>query len=539
MIKVLIIDDEILIRTGIKTSIDWESMDMVVVGEASNGREGLEKALSLEPNIVVADVRMPVMDGLEFSRRLKEKMPHVRIIIISGFDDFKYAREALSLGVNEYLLKPIGADKLIKIIVKQRDEILRELDTLRKDARLKNIFKENLPFLQARFVNSLVKGEITDPTDIAEKSKELNVNLSGEEYQVAIIDIDDFFLITENLSDREKEQFKLSIKNIAEEILSPYTDSVVCFSEFDYLQSVINVGNANRQELQELYGEIQDCVKKHQRLTVTIGISNICKSVREIPQAYNEALFALRSKAFKGKGKIISINDVDRAHTLSPIIYPSADEKEIISCLKTMEAEKLDRVLEKIYLNFTNTKTSFEEVTNICLRLIAVSASHLEEIGVDYGKYSGKQFDPYGEIDKYETLEDIKGWLKNVFNSFIDAMQKSKKENYKGIVKVAMHYVNDHYNEDIGVEQMAAITYVTPNYFSRVFKKETGKSFTEWLNMVRLDKARVLLMDLKLRVYEVAEKVGYNDYKVFTHNFKKYFGCTPKEFRENSLKNQS
>lgn len=181
MIKVPIIDDEIVIRTGIKTSIDWESLGMVIVGEASNGKEGLEKALNLEPHIVLADVRMPIMDGLELSRILKEKRPGIRIVIISGYNDFIYAREALHLGVNEYLLKPIGADELIKIMVKQRDEILKELDALDKDKYLKRIFNENLPFLQSRFINALVKGEYKEMSCIIEKSRELGIDLSGGE----------------------------------------------------------------------------------------------------------------------------------------------------------------------------------------------------------------------------------------------------------------------------------------------------------------------------------------------------------------------
>jgi two-component system, response regulator YesN len=535
MFKILIVDDEFIIRTGIRTSIDWESIGMMIVGEASNGKEAYEKVMSLKPDIVITDIRMPGMDGLEFTKLLKESMPKVRIVIISGYNDFKYAREALRMGVNEYLLKPIGADELIKIMLKQCEEIVRELEVIDRDTRLKSLFRENLLLIQTRFVNLVVKGERNDLQSIIEKSRELNVDLSGEEYQVVIIDIDDFFLLTENLSDREKEQFKILIKDISEEILRPSTNSMVCFSEFDYLLAIINVKASNKHNLHKIYEEIQYSVKEQQRLTVTMGVSNIYTSILDIPKAHNEALFALRNKVFKGKAKIISINDVDKTNITPQIIYPSSDEKEIINYLKIMEAEKLNEVLEKLYTNLIYTKASFDEIKNICLRLITIAVSQLDEIGVDFRKYNSKQFDPYVEIEKYETVEDIKSWMKSVFQAFIESMMNNKNEKYKGIVKVAMQYMNEHYREDIGVDYISAITYVTPNYFSRVFKKETGKSFTEYLNMLRIEKAKLLLKDLKLRVYEVSEEVGYNDYKIFTLNFKKYIGSTPKEYRENIL----
>ncbi|EPR13757.1 response regulator [Ruminiclostridium papyrosolvens] len=535
MIKILIVDDEAVIRKGIITSIDWESMGMTVVGEASNGREGFEKALELKPDIVITDVRMPVVDGLELTKMLRENMPDVRVVIISGYDEFKYAREALRMGVNEYLLKPIGAGELVKIVLKQCDEIIRKNNEVSQDIRIKNIFRENLSFMQTRFITSILNAESVNVPDITEKSKELNVDLSGKEFQLIIIDIDDFFLITENMTSSEKELIKNRIKNSAEEILNPSTKSIVCHSEADYLFSVINVKDSNRYDLFNLYKEIRYTVKKQYGVTLTIGVSNVYKAVSELPRAYDEVLYILKNKVFVGKDRIITILDVEKLGAVSQVIYSSSDEKEVIGYLKTMDTDKLSIVLERMYSNFIKTKADYSEVKNICLRIITIAESQLDELGVDYRNYGDRQFGGYADIEKYETLEDIKLWMKNIFQGYIEAMQKGKNEKFKGIVKVAIQYMNDHYAENIGVEDIAAITYVSPNYFSRVFKKETGKSFTEWLNNVRLDKAKVILKDIKFRVYEVAEKVGYNDYKIFANNFKKYVGCTPKEYRENLL----
>lgn len=530
MIKILLIDDEVMIRTGIRTSIDWESYGMEIAGEASNGQEGLEKAIELEPDIILIDVRMPVMDGLEFTKIIRQRIPEVKIVIISGYDDFKYAREAMHLGVSEYLLKPVGAEELISIMQKQCRQIMEEREELNREMALKNVFEENLFYMQSRFMNSIFKREYKVESYITEQSIKLQVGFPQNAYQVIVIDIDDFYLITESLSDKEKDDLKHMVKNIAEEVLKPLTNSTVYFSEFDYLISVIDLKNVKGSSINQLYQEIRNCVKKYQRLTVTIGISNKYEGVSKIPDAYNEAVLALRSKVFKGKDRIIDINQADKADKASPVIYPSSEEKEILGHLKTMDTDNLNKVIEKICADLSASEAEDVKVKDICMRLIIVSASYLDEIGVDYRDHNGKEFDPYLEIQKYETLEDIEAWLKKVFSNFIDVMQDNKNEKFKGIVKVAIQYINQNYHEDIDVLKMAAVTYVTPNYFSRVFKKETGKSFTEWLNIVRIDKAKLFLKDPKWRVYELAEKVGYKDYKSFIFNFKKYAGCTPKEY---------
>jgi Response regulator containing CheY-like receiver domain and AraC-type DNA-binding domain len=533
MIKILIIDDEIMIRTGIRTSIDWEAYGMAVVGEASNGEEGLQGALELNPDISIIDVRMPIMDGLAFAKAVKEKIPKMKIVIVSGYDDFKYAKEAVRLGVNEYLLKPIGADELINVAQKLCREISDERCEMDKEKTLRGIFSENLLYVQSRLIGAIIKKEYTDSAYIVDKMRELQMDLSSPALEVIIIDIDDFYLITENLSDLEKENLKVSVKLIADEVLNPLTGSGVYLSESDYLISVINIRNLNESEVRSRYAQIREDVRNSLNLTITIGVSNPCAGILNIPDAYGEALAALRSKVYKGKNKIIFVREVDRAQDSFPVIYPSEDEKEILDSLKTMKTDRINSVIEKICANLAVCVPDEKKVKDICLRLIIISASYLEEIGVDFRNHGGGDFAPYKEIEKYETISDIEVWLKSIFRNFIEAMQDSKNEKFRGLAKVAIKYISENYYKDLNVLQMAAVTYVTPNYFSRVFKRETGKSFTEWLNTVRIEMAKKFLQDKQLRVYEIAYKVGYNDYKIFHFNFKKYAGCTPKEYRNN------
>ena len=532
MMGVMIVDDEAVVRKGIITSIDWDFYGISVVGEAANGKDGLAKALNLKPGIVITDIRMPVMDGLEFSARLREQMPEVKIIILSGYDDFSYARQALKLGVSEYLLKPVGADELIKLVVRLKDEICNESARINREISASTVFNENLPYIQSRFVQNIIKNQSSINEDIQEKAEKIQVDLKGPKYEVAIIDIDDFLLLTEFSSDKDKELLKFSVMNISEEILKSVASCIVCYSEFDYLIALLNTSGNNSRSIYDACKEIQFCVKKYLKITVTIGLGNVYEGLNGLRKSFNEAVTALGDKAFKGKDTIILAHEARRESSRQKI-YPNEKEKELINCLKCMDLEKINKLLDSISKQLMEDMVSFDMVKTVYVKLVIICGTQLEEMGIDVDRSMGCIFNPYKEVEKFETVEDLSRWVKNVFRSFIGIMLGKKSEKYKWIVKTAIEYMNDHYSENIRVEDIAEKVYVSPNYFSKVFKEETSENFTERLNKLRVEKAKLLLKDVRARTYEVAEQVGYNDYKYFNYVFKKYTGVSPGEYRKN------
>jgi two-component system response regulator YesN len=528
----MIVDDEPFIRKGIITSIDWQAYDIEVVGEASNGKEALTKALELKPHIVLTDIRMPIMDGLEFSKLLKEQLPGTRVVILSGYDDFAYAREAVRLGARDYLLKPAGAQELISLVLKLKEEIVKEQERKSKEITKNIAFNANFQLIKSNFMNSILKGEYNNYNTIIQKATTLELDLSGPEYQIVVIDIDDYVLITEDLPARDKEAMKFAVLNISEEIFKAKASALVFYSEFDYLIGLININNHNKLWTIEACKEIQYHAANHLDLSLTIGLGNAYKSLTKISESYKEALIAMRNKAFRGKGSIIHINTVNSNASSMPLLYPTEEEKELLTQLKSLNTSKLDEIIDKIFSRFINSPAGYNEIKNICIRLIIMSISTLEEMGINVEKSLSNNFYPHIEIEKYEFIEDLKSWLKNLFDKFIFLIQDNKTQKYKNIVSVAIQYIEQYYHENIALADIAKVTYVTPNYFSRVFKEETGENFTEWLNQFRIEKAKLLLRDVKAKTYEIAEKVGYNDYKYFFYNFKKYAGCSPKEYRE-------
>ncbi|MCY9512610.1 response regulator transcription factor [Paenibacillus apiarius] len=530
-IKVLIADDEVIIRKGIRTSIDWEPLGIEIVGEARNGQEALELAESLQPDIVMTDIRMPLMDGLALAAKLKEQKPHIKLVIVSGYDDFDYARQALKIGVSEYLTKPVGAGEMTKLMSKLSDQIRAERERHSEEWHNGMLLRESMPYIQGKWLNRLLKGEHQDEEMIRNRARQLHIALDGPEYAVVVIDIDDYRLIMEQSTDREKELIQFAIQNIAEELFGEKFTTAVCRTEEDTLAVLLSVNMSNKHLITACCEEMQQCVRRYVKLSVTLGIGSIISSLANVQASMEEAMSAIRSKVYRGKGQIIVFDAKEHAQMKSPMLIPTEEELELLQRLATMDFAGIRERLDKWFRHCAEEGVSYQHVQTLCVKLVVLATTHVEQMGVKRADLDPVLLNPYDEVKKYETAHDMKQWLLEMFESFVLTISQYKTSRYRNIVSVAIQYVQEHYAEELKLEDIAGHVYVTPNYFSRVFKQETGEHFTEWLNKFRVEKAKPLLRDVSLKVYEVAEQVGYNDYKYFAHIFKKYTGTTPKEYR--------
>ena len=533
MLKLMLVDDEPVIRKGIRTSIDWEKYGVEIAGEASNGRDALARAMELKPNIVITDIRMPVMDGLALADSLKTQLPDTRIIILSGYDDFDYARKALSIGVCEYLLKPVRAEELVELIVKFKNEIVKA--QLEKSRSLtENItFNESLQQIRANFLSNLLKGEYSDKPSIFEKAEALKLDLTGPEHLVFVIEIDGFHNITRDMPPRDIDLLKFSVMNISEELLQSRAQGFVCYSESEHLIGLAGSKGLTEVQMESVCKNMQYFIKKYLGFSVSIGIGRTRKSILDTPGSYSEALTALKSKIYRGKKSILFFDPQENVKKPESVLYPFNEEKEMAACLKTLDIDGINAVIDKIFTGFAESRATPESVKNICSRMIVTAISCMGEMGVDMQGKLGASFNPYREVEVLDVLEDLRKWLLSFFESMIVLVQKNKTEKFKGIIKAALKYIEENYQRDITLADISSIVYVTPNYLSRVFKEELGVNFVEWLNKFRVGKAKLLLLEGGAKTYEVAEKVGYRDYKYFSSIFKKYAGCSPKEFKEN------
>ncbi|MFB9277513.1 response regulator [Cohnella cellulosilytica] len=532
MMKLLLADDEPTIRKGIRTSIDWERYGMEIVGEAANGSDALALALRTKPHIVLTDIRMPIMDGLELARRLKTELPDTRIVVLSGYEDFSYAKEALRIGVQEYLLKPVGADELVALLRRLREEI-EQVEAVKRDQQSReHVFNENRPQIQSDFLNRLLRGGDADREEVYGRAEPLQVKLTGSRFAVVAIDIDDFALMTEPLTAAERDLIRYSVMNVAEEIIATRLSGFVGYSEFDHLVGFVCGDRLSSAAIESICREIQQGVRQYLKLSVSVGIGKPREQFRDLSGAYAEAFAALKNKIYEGRGSLIHYREPKQADGARTVLYPSDEEKVITNCLKTLDARGLEHALDQIFERFLALQVEADKIRTICGRLLLVASGGVEEMGIDTADALRPDFNPYRELERFDTLGKLKEGMGGLLLRLMKLVEDNKNAKFKGMILTAIRYMEEHYREEISQADVAAVVYVTPNYLSRVFKEETGVNFIEWLNRYRIEKAKQLLSEPGAKTSVVAEKVGFSDYKYFSHIFKRYAGCAPKEYRE-------
>lgn len=540
MIKMLVVDDEAVIREGIIKSIEWDQYDICIAGEACNGREALKIAYDTKPEIIIVDIRMPVMDGLEFSKRIRELLPSVKLIVLTGFGEFEYAKKAIDLKVSEFILKPAGAEELIRIITRLRDEIIYEKKKEETGKSYELLMNENLPVLQGRVVNRLVNAAMSsdERDEFIDAVGKLDMNLPGPRFQIFILAIDDYYFSILSKSPKNRELTLESVLDISREAMDSYTNGYIFRNEIGLFVGLVNSGH-HTCNISAMCKNIQYLISRHLKLSVSIGIGNEKSDIFTVYESYNEAFNALRVRFYKGKSLVIGIDELkagDSALTQISLQSCTEEEKELLLCLRLIDRNGVSSLLDRLFERFMTVNADYSNIKNISLNLIMSSIRELQDMGIDTQEHMEVRFDPFQEIEKYETAEDIKKWMMKLIGELITIIENEKNESYKGIVKIAIEYMMKHYYEPISLAAIAESVHVTPNYFSRVFRKETGESFVEWLNKYRVEKAKELLNDRSLKTYEVAEKVGFNDYKHFSYNFKKYMNCSLTEYKEQRLK---
>ena len=207
----------------------------------------------------------------------------------------------------------------------------------------------------------------------------------------------------------------------------------------------------------------------------------------------------------------------------------------MIGYLKALNIEGLNLILDKVFDKFVTSSATPENIKNICGRLIVIAVGCIEEMGIDIYNNLGVSFNPFKEVEKFSVLEDMNKWLKALFEKMVILIQDNKTSKFKGIIKIVLKHIEENYQKDLSLIDISGIVYVTPNYISRIFKEEMNVNFVEYLNQFRVEKAKAFLLETGSKTYEVAEKVGYRDYKYFSYIFKKFTGCTPREFKEKGI----
>lgn len=532
--KVLLVDDEIDVAQRIANKINWNEIGFTNPIITNNGLEALEISDKEKPDVVMTDITMPYMNGLELAHKLKEEYPNIRIIIFSGYDEFEYAQEAIHIQAEEYILKPIDSEELKKIFVRVREALDKEYDERQNLSKLKSYYNDSLPMLQESFYTSLIENKI--PADKLDHFISIYSIDFHTPYYCAVI----LHVSTHNLSkDMNPLYLSVSVRKLSEEKLGEKWDGKF----FTYQGNTVMI--AQLHEENDIKKLTDDCDKFTRlangvcKATVTIGVGNVCNSIIDISQSYHGARMAVSYRALYGTTKAININEIEPEQFKQPVNIESEALSEVFKRIRINNQESLEKAinhyLSETISQFSNVPEFRFYVMQLVSEIYSFAVSNKLEVENLFSNYH----EIILQIEKLE-LKDLPAWMKHLCFQMQELMNEKRSNTTKNFIIKAIDYVNENYaNPELTVESMCAYLNVSYAYFSTVFKKEIGKSFTSYLTEIRLHKAVKLLLENHEKTYVIAHDVGYVDPNYFSYVFKKVYGVSPNKYRAKLMEEES
>lgn len=526
--SVLLVDDEEEVIRIIIKKLDWENMGFCIAGYARNGVEALEMAEELQVDVVMTDIKMPYMDGLTLCRKLKELYQNMKVIIFSGFDEFEYAKEAIKISAEEYILKPVNANELREVFTRVKENLDRELDEKRNMDKLREYYLESLPVLQENFYASLMEGRIPEK-EIEKYARGYQIELKGPYYVVTVLHIS----TPESGEDEPLEPFLLavSVKRLVQEQLAGKWDSRIV----TYLGDSVVIAQLPEEEAVTHFTDTMDKIckmaKRVCKARVTAGVGYVCKEPGQLCVSYQGAKNAVSYRVLYGNTRAISIAETDPQEN-ADMPWEQPYIEKILKKIKVGEELPLQEAVREFTEKLSGSRMSLQKYKILIMGLIA----ELFRFGFDHGmnldEIFGENSDVYIQAMQIESPEALGVWLNDKCLQMQKMVLHERQDTTKSFVTKAMEYVKEHYaDQDLSIETICSVLNVSAAYFSTVFKKESGKTFINYLTDYRMEAALELLLNQNEKTYIIAEKVGYSDPNYFSYVFKKQFGMPPSKYK--------
>lgn len=529
--RIMLVDDEEEVRKAMIRQMDWGKLGFLVVGDAENGEDALEKVEQLEPDVIMTDIRMPYMDGLTLVARIREKYPFMKILIFSGYDDFEYAKQAIKFKVTEYILKPVNGEELAEILKRVKVSLDEEIEQRRNIDILQERYENSLPVLREVFLNDLMS-RAADAADVLPKFKEYGIDLSeAEKWFAAVIHVERMEQTEEQELSRHQELIPISVRALVEDHLRAYGRFVV-FNSAEGI-TVIAAAEGDHSET-GLINRFNDICKESRRMlgiSITIGVGYSCDSFQEIGHSYQTAVDALGYRAIVGSGRTIYINDVEPV-SRGKLQFEAKEEGELTSAIKFGDGEQIGGILRELTARMDDAKVHADQYQVYMLTIVNCLIRLMQQYDLRFGEMFESE-EHYADIMKRICRrESFAEEMIPVACRMNEALNQARDNTTRKAIVEAKAYIQENYADpDLSVDMICKHLHMSPAYFSTVFKKETGQAYVNYLTEVRLQKAEELLKETDDKTYEIAQKIGYQEQNYFSYVFKKRYGVSPTKYR--------
>ena len=518
--RVLLVDDEEDIREGISRKMDWLGLGFSLVGEAANGQDALELAESLRPDVILTDIKMPFMDGLELCRILTDRLPAARFVVFSGFDAFEYAKQAIQMNVVEYILKPINADELSAVLRRLKDQLDRERAERRNVELLRSRYMENLPILRELFYANLLDGRIEPGTE-RDRAAHLDIDLQGEEWAVGLAYIG---------SDRRDALSTLSIQNLLEETLTADRCRLTLYN--DWVAVIVSLTESfTVYDLIRVLDRVCTLAASYLGLTLTVGVGAPCKELSGMARSAAEARTALEYRSMVGRGQVIYIGDLepDGGQVLT---FEEADERTLTAAVRLGSEQEVRDAAAALAGKIREANPSAGQYNLFLMELVTHLMKMTRRSGVGVEEVFGTGFSLPIQKSELPRLAELEDWCAERYLRLRTLIRRRQTDSAGQTVETAKEYIRQHYAEsDLSVEKLCAYLHLSSTYFSTLFKRETGTSFTAYVTTVRMEAAAEAIRGTEEKTYLIAQRCGYEDPNYFSYVFKRHFGVTPTKYR--------
>ena len=532
MLKVFLVEDEFVVREGIKNNIDWSGHGYDFCGEAGDGEVAYSMIQKLKPDIVITDIKMPFMDGLTLSHMIKSEFPWIEIIILTGYEDFQFAREAIKIGVSCYLLKPVNGESIMKE-VDALSEKIREKKAEREAAqRYEEEMRERTELDKRDFFNTLIKGGAS-ASDLIAEAKKLSIDISALRYNIMLLKI---------WSDKHDiGEFSNSVLRVEETVRAIADELGAVFFDFTVEGTALLFKGDDdkdiKRKIDRAVAKMKDLFSGYKHIRYFGAIGQTVGRITEIHTSFDWAsrayahLYLTSENAFL-VGSAEGLRPETNVDIPSEIDPKHIDRRLMKRFLRGGEVSEITFFLEE-YLNNIGDHALRSKMLRqyIAMDVYFCVADFVEnELGLSKEEIEQKISFPDGEVllDENKTHD----YLSEILGTALDLREDHSLGRYHDVMKDAIAYISEHYSdEELSLNTLAAQVNFSPNHLSSIFKQETGQPFIKYLTDYRMNMAKELLRRSSKKSNEIGIMVGYKDPHYFSYLFKKTQGVTPTQYR--------
>ncbi|RCX15409.1 two-component system response regulator YesN [Fontibacillus phaseoli] len=519
--QVILVDDEPIILRSLKVAIPWNELDLEIVGEARNGEDALKLVRELSPHMIISDIRMPGLDGISLMKEVVAENAKRLFIFISGYGEFEYAREALREGAFDYLLKPIDHDELIEMILRAK----KTLEKQSENDKLLHSVQVLSMLARERMFAEFLEGNPSD--NHLRHMQWLESSEFQEDYFVAVLQLDHYMKLYENWSMEERRLWLFAIRNILSEwSLAHGALTVFPFHSGEW---VMLFPGSLRDRRESLGNDIIQQIKINTKLSCSIGFSQSAEGIEQLSEAYKSAVNALYQRFYSDREGVF-VDPAPELGATREARYPKHLEAKMLECIRTLDNERLLILLDETKTYIETQAFTKETAERMIVELSVVLYREFEQMRLllEWSLEGLLQ-----ELHSLGTLSEMIGVLKFSLGNWIRESKESQpKENINKVIAKTQEYISNNYHKDLSIEEVSEIADLSISHFCMLFKQVTGYTFLEYLTQCRIEKAKYILKNSQVKVYQIAPLVGYQDPRYFTQVFKKVTGMTPSEYRD-------